>query len=147
MSGMTSKSSPDTSITCSESSVIPPKLPKPRKPTRPTEAPPAPPPRTKKPLNFHLGSPHFDVLEDNSDGLNNQEPYMSSLFQTEPLYQQFYTKQLVNIESSIENTMEDMYECVGGRQQEIPQEEIEVKPRSNRPSAMDLTSACPGGRR
>lgn len=90
---------------------------------------------------------------------------MSSFFQTEPLYQQFYTNQLLRAEVS---STEDMYECV-----EHPDDSLEVVHNKSsqaeeedatseddeedaptgvaklhhRPSAMDLTSACTGGRR
>ena len=40
-----------------------------------------------------------------------QETYMSSFFQTEPLYQQFYTNQHIKPEDALSIT-EDMYECV-----------------------------------
>jgi len=80
---------------------------------------------------------------------------MSSFFQTEPLYQQFYTNQLLRAESS---STEDMYECVEHPdsfeehckepEDEEEEETEEVVPEfHHRPSAMDLTSACTGGRR
>lgn len=132
MSVITSKSSPDTSLTETR---------RPRKVSliRPTEAPPAPPPRRPsagRPVSFLLSS--SADYEDSTD--IQQETYMSSFFQTEPLYQQFYTNQLMENNAKI---TEEMYECVGPPEEHF--EEIKI-PR-NRPSAMDLTSACTGGRR
>ena len=119
ISGVTSKSSPDTSLTsglgtsegasCSNSTT-PARPPKSRRPsmlTRPTVAPPDPPAR--KPITFMLGpgSSHRDYSEPSPASSNSvsspscespevltQETYMSSFFQTEPLYQQFYTNQI-----------------------------------------------------
>ena len=118
--------------------------------TRPTEAPPAPPAR--KPITFMLGprSDHSESPICDSPEVLAQETYMSSFFQTEPLYQQFYTNQIHKLETS---SVEDMYESVehpdsieSGQDLEEEEEVIEHIHYS-RPSAMDLTSACHGGRR
>ena len=82
---------------------------------RPTQAPPAPP--TRRPLvslgqnrpsiNFLLGHrpTDIDLYDSPLASVAAQETYMSSFFQTEPLYQQFYTNQHIK--------PEDMYvECV-----------------------------------
>ena len=74
---------------------------------------------------------------------------MSSFFQTEPLYQQFYTNQIHKIETS---SIEDMYESVEhpdsiessqdpSSEAELEDEvTIEKRLHYSRPSAMDLTS-------
>ncbi len=168
ISGATFKSSPDTSLTSPGGSVDtgPPKLPRPRvlNPSsvhRPSEAPPAPPPRrptSHRPISFILGpkaqesglSPDLD----NADTMMNlQETYMSSFFQTEPLYQQFYTNQQL-IQASEASGPEEMYECIKEplepehvvkvSDQEEDSDKIAIK-SSKRPSAMDLTVT--GGRR
>ncbi len=104
-----------------------------------------------------------------SDDYNEEETYMSSLFHTEPLYQ-FYDNDggpsRLNSNNNNNNnvtdvtTGEDMYECVEHPDSLIVDgSEIGIDPvggdeeddrptmRYSRPSAMDLTSACSGGRR
>ena len=88
---------------------------------RPTQAPPAPP--TRRPLvslgqnrpsiNFLLGHrpTDIDLYDSPLASVAAQETYMSSFFQTEPLYQQFYTNQHIKPEDGLSIT-EDMYECV-----------------------------------
>ena len=198
ISGVTSKSSPDTSLTsglgtsegasCSNSTT-PARPPKSRRPsmlTRPTVAPPDPPAR--KPITFMLGpgSSHRDYSEPSPASSNSvsspscespevltQETYMSSFFQTEPLYQQFYTNQIHKLEESETSSIEDMYECVdhpdsmelSGQDPDNSDPAAASQDSDNsgtvtsgsgaitpglkfaRPSAMDLTSACHGGRR
>ena len=104
ISGNTSKSSPDSSLTehLNKSLCKPPR--KLSQLSRPTEAPPAPPPRrhSSKPINFLLGSrlSENELLDSPLCATSEaavQETYMSSFFQTEPLYQQFYTNQILNI--------------------------------------------------
>ena len=105
ISGNTSKSSPDSSLLTehlNKSLCKPPR--KLSQLSRPTEAPPAPPPRrhSSKPINFLLGSrlSENELLDSPLCATSEaavQETYMSSFFQTEPLYQQFYTNQILNI--------------------------------------------------
>ena len=89
---------------------------------RPTEAPPAPPPRkplighhqnSRPSINFLLGPrlTDIDLYDSPLASEAAQETYMSSFFQTEPLYQQFYTNQHIKPEDALSIT-EDMYECV-----------------------------------
>ena len=94
-----------------------------RKPSliRPTQAPPAPPPRkplvslgqNRPSINFLLGPrlTDIDLYDSPLASEAAQETYMSSFFQTEPLYQQFYTNQHIKPEDGLSIT-EDMYECV-----------------------------------
>ena len=154
ISGNTSKSSPDSSLLTEHLNK---NLPKPPRKlsqlSRPTEAPPAPPPRrhSSKPINFLLGSrlSETELLDSPlASSEAAQETYMSSFFQTEPLYQQFYTNQILNIETS---STEEMYECVEHPDLSLESDleaevsSIEVKEVRKRPSAMDLTSTS--GRR
>ena len=200
ISGVTSKSSPDTSLTSglgtseASHSTTPARPPKTRRPsmlTRPTVAPPAPPAR--KPITFMLGpardysepSPSISASSPSCESpeVLTQETYMSSFFQTEPLYQQFYTNQIHKLDQESEtSSIEDMYECVDHPDSmESGQDPDNSDPARNsetnvagsgcggtnsgngvggsgglenkrnlkfaRPSAMDLTSACHGGRR
>ena len=160
ISGNTSKSSPDSSLLTehlNKSLCKPPR--KLSQLSRPTEAPPAPPPRrhSSKPINFLLGSrlSESELLDSPlATSEAAQETYMSSFFQTEPLYQQFYTNQILNIETS---STEEMYECVGHpdhqdnsslESEASSSEPIHetVKEVTKRPSAMDLTSTSNGRR-
>ena len=137
ISGITFKSSPDASLTTSEATTpggggggvtALPTRPQPlkqqsRKPSliRPTQAPPAPPPRkplvslgqNRPSINFLLGPrlTDIDLYDSPLASEAAQETYMSSFFQTEPLYQQFYTNQHIKPEDGLSIT-EDMYECV-----------------------------------
>ena len=136
MSGITFKSSPDASLTTSEATTPggggvypvgggrpqhPPKQPRKSSLIRPTEAPPAPPPRkplvslgqNRPSINFLLGPrlTDSDLYDSPLASEAAQETYMSSFFQTEPLYQQFYTNQHIKQEDGLSIT-EDMYECV-----------------------------------
>jgi hypothetical protein len=165
MSGA-SKSTPDTSLTSSEVKFRLRKLSSKANysVTRPREAPPAPPRKfsnsdRSRPVSFIL-SPTSKLSSDTDSTcdsptseavlLLHQETYMSSLFQTEPLYQQFYSNQAM-----LDNTTgEDMYECVehpDSLEEEVLQDDLvqeeapEQMIKSPRPSAMDLTSS--GGRR